>query len=997
MQFPADITRVQARAAGKRNFINDLPSCISFVWIALFFLPSVVPAATPVAGAQAAPQAANVVSDTLSKLYSGAMAEFQAGDYQKAATDLESLISQASADSPLDTVYFTLGAAYFNLQNYPKAIEALTQYQKKYPKGARFNDAQFSIGQAQFSAKNYADAAASFKQLENDPKLRAKALFYEGSAYKEGGKLAESAAAFEKLVGKEITSTQMANSAITLATIYQKNHDPAKAIALLEKLNNNAELLDNIVRLNALAVELGDAMLQDHQPTEALTCYRLVRTRSEVIQFQNARQSANEKKIEQNLAALRADPSLTMDLLAENNQLRGTIADGKKQAEEFQKLPDFQPALLVRIGQAFYQMDRKWESIVAYDELLRRYPDAKERETALFGIIVSSAEASRFKQSHDYCEEYLKAFPQGANASAVGYLLGATALQSNDLASAETYFGRVLKEQPNSTFREEITFLLASTRFQQAKWSDAARDYQRYRTDFPNGSHAEEALYRYALCSFFAGKYEEAMKLVGDYISKYPHGAFIADAKYRYAMCKHAASLYDEVIADCIAWQKEFKNDPLSGEVFALEADALAASTPPKEDEAIDVYIRSYKTASTDQVLNYSLFAAQKLMQKKGQWEQIGNMFEEFVKERPEHPLAVTAVFWIGKAKTHEGKVDEAKQFVAATVKKYIADPKIDSVEQLLTQLAQLCVRKKKPAEPVATPTPSASPSAETAETAAASTPAPTPQPSPEAAPVDPGVELDQLLGGAETNQSPTAKARVLYAKSELARLRKQPAEQEKNFSAIAQNFKPDDLSPMLLAVVGDYLLSKGELDKAEPLFKRLMDDYAKNDIVEFAYNGLGEIAYRRKQYEVALKYYSDAIDKVGASQKLKDVTLGKAKSLLMLGKLDDAKKVFEQVASVREWRGDATACSVYSLGEILQKQGKLPEAIAQYQRVYVAYQKFLPWVAKAYAQSAECFEKLGKKEEAMNTYREMVRNEKLAKFPETEIARKRLQEAGQG
>jgi tetratricopeptide (TPR) repeat protein len=129
----------------------------------------------------------------------------------------------------------------------------------------------------------------------------------------------------------------------------------------------------------------------------------------------------------------------------------------------------------------------------------------------------------------------------------------------------------------------------------------------------------------------------------------------------------------------------------------------------------------------------------------------------------------------------------------------------------------------------------------------------------------------------------------------------------------------------------------------------------------------------------------------------LKDVTVGKAKCLLALGKLDEAKKVFEQVAAAREWRGDATAFSVYSIGEIFQKQGKLPEAIAQYQRVYVAYQKFLPWVAKAYTQSGECFEKLGKTQEALNTYREMLRNEKLAKFPETEVARKRLEEAGQG
>ena len=83
----------------------------------------------------------------------------------------------------------------------------------------------------------------------------------------------------------------------------------------------------------------------------------------------------------------------------------------------------------------------------------------------------------------------------------------------------------------------------------------------------------------------------------------------------------------------------------------------------------------------------------------------------------------------------------------------------------------------------------------------------------------------------------------------------------------------------------------------------------------------------------------------------------------------------------MREWRGEATAFSVYSLGQIAAKRGQWAEANAYFQRVYVGYQKFLPWVAKAYIASGESFEKLGKTQEATNTYRELLRNEKLANF----------------
>ena len=97
----------------------------------------------------------------------------------------------------------------------------------------------------------------------------------------------------------------------------------------------------------------------------------------------------------------------------------------------------------------------------------------------------------------------------------------------------------------------------------------------------------------------------------------------------------------------------------------------------------------------------------------------------------------------------------------------------------------------------------------------------------------------------------------------------------------------------------------------------------------------------------------------------------------------------------MKEWRGETTAFSVYSLGEIEAKQSHWAEANAYFTRVYVAYQRFLPWVAKSYIGSAECFEKLDKKPEAVRTYQEMLRNSKLTELPEASQARERLAALG--
>jgi len=949
------------RILSTNGYVSRYACCIRGCFLFVFIIAFAALAAdTPQAG---------TAEVNLNQLYQDGMNAFQIGDFQKAITNLESVVAQAAPDAKLEAVFYTLGAAYFNLQQYPKAIELFKKYIEKYPKSNRLDEAVYSLGRASLFIKDYNGALGYFKQLEANPKMRGEAIFQEAMTCRFAGRDDDAIAAFERIVGGGITTQRSASCAIILAELYARKHDSTKALGTLRNLQEKISLVDNVVRLNSLAVELGDALLEDQKTDSALLCFHMVRTHDEIVKFQTDRIAAMQNRIDRNIEMMRAgsDALDTAVLLSSNNQIRDAITEEKKLLEDFKKLPDIQPALLLRIARCYYDSGRKWESIIVYDTLLRKYPDTPEREQALYGLIIASTETGRVKKSLEYCEQYLKEFPRGLCANTVGYLEGATALQADNPVTAETYFGRMLREQPNNTYREEMQFLLGHSLFAQGKYEEASRIYDKSLHDYPNGQHVEEATYRKGLCAVFLGNYEDAMRLVSGYIAKYPQGAFISDAKYRLAVCHLAAQDFDKVREICDAWQKQYPGNPQLAEVLALEGDMFVAID--QNETAIDLYLHSYKSAQTDQVLNYSLFEAVKLLQKLGQWDQISSVLREFVEKNPDHPTVVSAMYWIGRAMVHQGKAEEARQFISKTVNHYIADPNSESVEMLLTQMAQLCIRKK---------------TTTVSETDSASSTGPAPD-----------AELDTLLGRGENLKTPIAMARLLFAKSELARMRKQFSEQENFLQQIADGFKPGELSSTLLAQTGDYLLGKGEIDKAAAFYQELMDNYPKSQVLDYAYNGLGEIAYRKQQYEKALKLFNDAVDKAGASIKLKDVTVGKAKTLLALGRLDDSKKAFEEVVSVREWRGDVTAYSVFSLGEIAQKQNRISDAIASYQQVYVAYRRFLPWVAKAYINAGECLEKQGKIQDAANAYHELLHNEKLAGFPETEIARKHLKEAG--
>lgn len=950
------------------------PAIIAGVVILASFSPLCSQEPTPAI----APSAGMVSAET----YNDAMKAFQQGNYSEAADGLSKVLASATdptQQASLGPVYFTLGSAYFNIPDYPKAIETFTKYLEKYPRSEQILEVRLAIAKATFLNKDYAQAAKRFQELESIPQLREQALTAEAQCYKAMGRPQDEIPVLTRLMGTDIKTPGQANAAVSLAEACV-DQDAAKAANVIAMLQPKISLVENLIGLNAAAVKTGDKLAEDKKYQDAIDVYRTVKTRQEVLDAQNARIAAFDQQMDANLKAAAGNPQETLSAVQTNNELKVEQAQARDLLKDFEKIPDFTPALLLRVAKCWYDWDKKWESIVVLNRVLDKYPDAKERETALFSKVVAYADLGQAARCQDLCAEYLKEFPHGPNANTVGFLSGATALQAGDPKGAATLFGTMLERQPNSEFAERMRYLVGNAMFSQGNFDDALKDYATYERKYPGGQYLEEVKYRSALALVFAGKYEEALAALNTYLQQYPRGQFESDAKYRVMVCDYAAQLYDEIIQDVLAWRKEFPNDALTGEVLALLGDCLSAEG--KDADAIPVYVESYKKANTDEVLNYSLFQAGKLMQKQGKWNDVAQMFQEFVKNNPNHSSVVAAMYSIGKALAHEGKIDEAKRFLVEQLKTYINDPKREAVEQLLQQLVQLCA-KRPPVPQVAQAAPSINQS---------------PVPQPAAAtppPYDAAAELEKQLAPLQDGANATGNARLLYAKAEMAALRKKPDEHDRFIGEIADRFKPGDLSPLLLAQVGDYLLSKGDRDHAAAYYTELKDYFPKSSYADYAYVGLGEIAFEKKDYKTALDLFTDGADNFAGSKE-KDATIGKAKTLLELGNYDEARKLFEQIATVREWRGESTAYAVYSLGEIEERQGHWAEAIAHFQRVFVLYQRYLPWVAKAYISCAESFDKLGKRQEAINHLKEMLRNEKLQNLPEAQQAKQMLEQWGE-
>ncbi len=949
-------------------------------------------------------QAQTTQADLLATAYNEAMGHFNRGEWGAATEGLEKVIAMVTDprdQGKIGPIHYSLGAAYFNEKNYPKAIAAFTTFMQRYAQDPRVAEARLAVARATFLNKDYEGAARLFAAYEAVPAMREQALLVEAACFHALKRPEEQIRILTKLTGTEWKTPAQANSGLELAALLFDQGKHEQVLSLINQLHAHIHLVDNVVALNALTVKLGDYLAEKKGFSQALAAYRAVRSRDQVLAFQADRIAALEKRVQANAEAGRGGAFAQIAATSTNQGLEASLTQAKEFLTGFEKLPDYMPGVYLRMAKVWYDWGKKWETIVVFQRFLELFPKATERELALYSTITCFAELGRTARTQSLCEAYLKEFPQGANANTVGYLLGNSSLESNEPKKAISYFGMVLTAQPNSPFREQMQLGVANSYFAMGDFEQAQKEYDKFIRLYPGGTLLEEAEYRGALTAVSRGEYEAGLKSLNAYVKKYPNGQFLADAGYRIMVCKYAASLYDEVIADAETWESKYAKDTMAGEVYALKGDALAAQD--KIREAATAYQTSYERAATDEVLNYSIFEACKHLQKLNEWGEISRMFESFVKAHPEHPTVVAAMFWIGRAKAHEGKVEEAKVFLVEQLKRFINEPKREAVEQLLQQLAQLSLKRPRPtpsAEPPAVvtsaPAAPAPPAGASAPAAAPVPPAATPAP-PATAPLppyDPLAELRRLLLPLQDIANDTGKARLLYAEAELAKLRRQDDVAARIYDRMAAEFKPEVLSPVLLAMVGDRLLQTGERDRAAVIFDDLRQDFPKSDYLDFAYTGLGQIAFDKQDYAQALTLFSLAADEVPAL-KVREATMGKARALLELKRYDEAKKLFSQAAGMREWRGETTAAAVYYLGEGEARQGHWPEAIAHYQRVFVAYQKYLSWAAKAYLRSAEAFDQMHKRTDAVNHLREMLRNEKLRELPEGQEAQKKLEEWG--
>lgn len=991
------------------------------------------------AGAKAGATAANPLLELLEK----AERDFFDGKYKPAGEKYAEALNKYSGRMDEDAkgaVTFRAASCKFFLKDWAGAEIALKDFLEKFPGGTgncldpnnNFRGAaQLSLAEAQANQKKYDEAIAGLNafrlNIDNRFEDKVKALLFiadlierKAAAGTPDEQKAATVAAVEivkPVMQNSLSIPEVREAAYKLVGLYTKAGMVREATQLRKELEARITNPADLVRANFLKLDLGDRYFRQAESLQGVAEPQGVAKREELYKSAiSAYQGVHRRKY---IGAFMEKAVEQAETTFNRLKAQYPVADGAplpdqvKKAEEdlaalktirddFEKNKSYDSILAYRLGLCLVELKRPWEARVAFKDIIDKDPEfeiesngvkEKKGDIAYYYYIVCLNEVHRYKEAQAECKKFFAKFPKSPVLGQVAVMLGDISLQQEEYRQAIDNFRWARLNVPGLSPAdcEYIDSAIARSFFSNLDWEEARRAIENFISNYPSSREIESMRYMRALTFFYETKYSETRAAFDEYSTQYPKGLYTPDVAYRYALVVLGLRSDDpkvlvrnalDVVGRCDRWIADYSDSAVPAtvnqlpEVINLKADAYQKladmkSGVSKEDQkkyanlALDGYIETaMKAGDNRQVLDFALRELNKTLPSRGEWGRLKAIYDHLYKRNPRAPEALGYLYWIIKCTEKLGNTpeerlkssEEAKGILADAIVENINDIRQDNVESLVIELAQKLAREVKRRDKMNKDKPGS------------------------VEPLDAAAELKKLLQLDKNADSLIAQARGRFAMAEIAKALRNTEESDKILDSIAANFKPDELSPTILAVVGEHLLAQNKPAKtaiAEKYFSFLKENYRGSSFADYGFVGLATIRLDQGKAKEALDIVSDALESGVGYTRTRDLNFLKARALLDTGALDEAKKEFTSISGVKEWRGETTAGCKYYLGLIEEKKGNYKEAVNQYQGTQLLWKKYEKYAMKSIYRSALIFaDKLGQTQAAKDTLTKLFKDD---------------------
>jgi TolA-binding protein len=626
-------------------------------------------------------------------LYALSRAYAETGDFDRAVETLERLIRNYPESPHRQEAAFRLGEYYFDRRQYERAAAAYEQ--SLALKDPFFLDkAQYKLGWTYFNMKDYPGAIDNFLRLvdqkatpegdlPSDPgSLVWEAMTYVATSFRILGGAVPLSAYFQAK-GSPPYERELY---LMIGNQYMSDGDPGAAIETYRMFVRRHPLHPMAPLFSSYIMEAYEKQKERSRAEEARI--RLVGDYSSKSPWYRANDDEGRSRARPIVKA-----ALYQLALSSHSRAQKTRSDGdyRKASDWYRQfLSEFpreneSPDVHLFLAETLFELKEysqagaqyeaaaygfpkdglnpkaAYDAVVAYEKLQsedgdRRVIDLSKRFAAAFpndpkspALLLKSGEilfeAGRYDEVLPLLEGSLARYPGQEGSATARKLIAHSYMRTGNLERAGRAYRRALDSIPttDAKSRRELTDLLAAVLYKQAdnrkrenRLEDAARLFEEVVNEAPDGELAPTAL-------FEAGRLYEELNQIQKAIATYR----------RLVLLKPNPVLSGQARVQLgLLYEKE-------GE-WIQAADAYTAAAPLVQDESLASHL---------------LFTAGLYYEKGGQWDGTYDTFRAFTRRFPQDPAAPEALFKMARVRQNQRKVRESLQLFDQVVRKYPESP----------------------------------------------------------------------------------------------------------------------------------------------------------------------------------------------------------------------------------------------------------------------------------------------------------------------------------
>lgn len=850
---------------------------------------------------------------------------------------------------------------FVHMKKFDGAADAIQAALDQQPPlgAAEVQELRFWLGVARMEGENFGGAREAFEKFlalfpagaERTPSYVQQypsamkipeARILVGSAWLLDQKYKEAAAYFESIKAGLIPENRSRAVILQLYALLEDHQNDAAMQVVGDEYPRMGDIIQ-LVTFQSLVLELGNRWLEAGEYRKAIPCFQRVWASDRLLKHQQARLEGLQSRLQAAEATPRSDP-YTKFLLAQ------LIQKVKRETDNFRKVQSFDAALRLRLATAYQSMGRYREAALVIEDMIGRMPADQVVERASANLVQAWFEVGRWPRVTEAAGTFAKKFPGSPSLPMVEYLSGIAAQKDLRLEEAIKIFDNIQKGDsdfaPRALFMKGFTFLLAE------KYREAIEAFGAFGKKYPDHELAGAAAYWRGMGYSLDKQFEKSRDAMDGYLRKFKDGQHAGNAAFRKAYCAQQLGDYKTAIKELRAFLHDYPGHEESSESRILLGDALM------DEGEMEEGIAAFKAIPKPDTKFYEegVFKTAKALKAMEEYGRYLDKMRDFQKENPRSPRVAEAIFNTGWVYRQQGKPDKAREIYWDAIKQYGDDPSIRSVEDLFPALARLYKDEDGPSRYLAL--------------------------------------LRDLQQDAEKSGKSTLSMRALRAQASALR-KSDPAASRALLCEASKLANVQTANPVLLAEFAEALLASGQEKEGEQMSLDLIKWNPRAPQKDRALANLGLLEWKRGHDEAALERFGRFEKETPGSPVFGRVLLAKAQILEKRGDKPGALAALEAVLASRYSSGNEKAEALCRTGEIHMADGKPALAIPYFQRVYVMHGRWGEWVARAYFRSGEAFEKLKDTPSARRTYQELAAKEDLTPFPESQLAKDRLQALG--